>query len=60
MKTDALALLAERRIFLLHNLRVMFEAIRQLMAPPPAPPKAQIGFHIKEDAVQYRTAKRRD
>ena len=29
-------------------------AIRQLMAPPPAPPKPEIGFHVKEDAVPYR------
>ncbi len=24
---------------------IVFEAIRQLMAPPPAPPKRRIGFH---------------
>jgi hypothetical protein len=32
----------------------LFEAIRQLMAPPSAPPKPEIGFHVKEDAVPYR------
>jgi hypothetical protein len=26
--------------------------------PPPEPPKPQIGFHVKEDAVPYRTKKR--
>ena len=36
----------------------LFEAIRQLMAPPVAEPKPQIGFHIKEDAIPYRTKRR--
>jgi hypothetical protein len=26
------------------QFRVVFDAIRQLMAPPPAPPKRKIGF----------------
>lgn len=32
----------------------LFEAIRQLMAPPPPPQHPEIGFHVKEDAVHYR------
>ena len=36
------------------QFKVVFEAIRQLMAPPPSPPKPEIGFHVKEDAVRYR------
>jgi hypothetical protein len=36
------------------QFRAVFEAIRQLMAPPPAPPKPEIGFHVKEDAAPYR------
>ncbi len=36
-------------------IRSLFQAIRQLMAPPPSPPKPEIGFHVKEDAVPYRT-----
>jgi len=40
------------------SIRSLFEAIRQLMTPPPAPPKPGIGFHVKEDAVPYRTRKR--
>jgi hypothetical protein len=36
------------------QFRVVFEAIRQLMAPPPARPKPEIGFHVKEDAIPYR------
>lgn len=35
-------------------IRSLFEAIRQLMSPPPSPPKPEIGFHIKEDSVPYR------
>ena len=26
--------------------------------PPPQPPKPEIGFHVKEDAVPYRTRRR--
>jgi hypothetical protein len=33
------------------QFKVVFDAIRQLMTPPPAPPKPEIGFHVKEDAV---------
>ena len=40
------------------QFKSVFDAIRQLMAPPPAPPKPEIGFHVKEDAVPYRTGKR--
>jgi hypothetical protein len=40
------------------QFKVVFDAIRQLMAPPPAPAKPEIGFHVKEDAVPYRTRKR--
>ena len=38
-------------------IQSLFEAIRQLMAPPQPPPKPEIGFHVKEDAVPYRTRK---
>jgi len=40
-------------------IRSLFEAIRQLMAPPVPETKPEIGFHVKEDAVSYRTAKRK-
>ena len=36
------------------QFKAVFDAIRQLMTPPPAPPKPEIGFHVKEDAVPYR------
>jgi len=39
-------------------IQSLFEAIRQLMAPPVPQPKPEIGFHIKEDAVPYRTKRR--
>lgn len=37
------------------QFKVVFDAIRQLMAPPAPKPKREIGFHMKEDAVPYRT-----
>jgi hypothetical protein len=36
----------------------LFEAIRQLMAPPAPGVQKEIGFHIKEAAVSYRVRKR--
>jgi len=39
------------------DIKTIFEAIRQLMTPP-APPHKEIGFHIKEDGVPYRTKRR--
>jgi ORF6N domain len=41
------------------QFKVVFEAIRQLMAPPAAPPQPEIGFHVKEDALPYRTGRSR-
>jgi hypothetical protein len=39
------------------QFRFVFEAIRQLMAPP-NPPKRRIGFDVEEPKVVYRTLKR--
>ena len=39
-------------------IQSLFEAIRQLMAPPVREPKPEIGFHIKEDPVPYRTKRK--
>jgi hypothetical protein len=36
------------------QFKVVFDAIRQLMAPPPALSRPEIGFHVKEDAGPYR------
>ena len=41
------------------QFKEVFDAIRQLMAPPPEPPKTEMGFHVREDAVPYRTAAKR-
>jgi hypothetical protein len=48
------------KTLLVHDvaLREMLEKLRPLLAPPPLPPKPQIGFHVKEDAVPYRAGKR--
>lgn len=40
------------------TIRSLFEAIRQLMAPPTPNPKPEIGFHVKEDSVPYRTKRK--
>jgi hypothetical protein len=40
------------------QFRVVFDAIRMLMAPPPPPdpdpPREEIGFHVREDTPAYR------
>ncbi len=35
-------------------LREIFQKIRPLLEPPPARPKPEIGFHVREDVVPYR------
>ena len=40
-------------------IRSLFEAIRQLMAPLQPAPKPEIGFHVKENPVPYRSTKPR-
>jgi hypothetical protein len=40
------------------SIRSLFEAIRQLMAPPSPPPKPEIGFHVKENTPLYRVKRR--
>ena len=40
------------------QFKVVFDAIRELMLPP-APPKRQIGFHVREGPAHgYRVRKR--
>jgi hypothetical protein len=48
------------KTLLLHDaaLRDIYQKLRPLLEPPPLPPKTQIGFHVKEDAIPYRIAKR--
>ena len=40
------------------QIQAIFEAIRQLMAPPERPPR-KIGFEVGEKSPTYRTARRR-
>ncbi len=44
------------KTLLLHDaaLREIFQRIRPLLEPPPAPPKPEIGFHVRESSVPYR------
>ena len=39
------------------SIRNLFDAIRELAAPP-ARPSREIGFHIKEDRIPYRVRRR--
>ena len=39
-------------------IRSHSDAVRQLMALPPASPKPEIGFHVKEDPTPYRTKRK--
>ena len=45
---------------LLHDaaLRDIYQKLRPLLAPPPEPPKPEIGFHVKEEAAPYRIRRR--
>src|SRR5438034_7492178 len=45
------------KTLLLHDgaLRDIYQKLRPMLEPPPQPPKPEIGFHVKEDAVPYRT-----
>src|ERR1039457_4557657 len=45
------------KTLLVHDvtLREILQKLRPLLEPPPQPPKPEIGFHIKEDAIRYRT-----
>jgi hypothetical protein len=49
------------KTLLIHDaaLREIFEKLHPILAPPPPPPKPEIGFHVKEDPVPYRTSSRR-
>jgi hypothetical protein len=48
------------KTLLLHDsaLPDIYQKLRPLLEPPPRPPKPQIGFHIKEDSVPYRTTRK--
>lgn len=40
------------------SLQIIWRELQPLLSPPPAPPKPQIGFHVKEDSPAYRVQKR--
>lgn len=48
------------KTLLVHDvtLREILQKLRPLLEPPPQPPKAEIGSHVKEDAVLYPTRRR--
>jgi hypothetical protein len=47
------------KALLIHDsaLRDIYQKLRPLLEPPPAPPKPQIGFHVKEEPPPYRFRK---
>jgi hypothetical protein len=48
------------KTLLVHDvtLREILQELRPLLEPPPPTPKPEIGFHVKEDAVPYRTKRK--
>src|SRR5438874_13459936 len=48
------------KTLLVHDtaLRDIYQRLRPLLEPAPQPPKPEIGFHIKEDALPYRVTTR--
>jgi hypothetical protein len=51
--------LAEMEATYDEQFKVVFDVLNQLMAPPPVPPKKQIGFGVKESKTAYRVKKLR-
>jgi hypothetical protein len=45
---------------LIHDsaLRDIYQKLQPLLAPPPEPPKTEIGFHIREDSTPYRVRRK--
>ena len=39
-------------------LREILQKLRPLLEPSPPAPRPEIGFHVKEDAVPYRTKRK--
>jgi hypothetical protein len=59
--TAILTRLAEiDRNLLLHDvaLRDIYQKLRPLLEPTAPPPKPQIGFHVKEEAILYRSGRK--
>jgi hypothetical protein len=49
------------KTLLVHDvtLREILQKLRPLLEPPRLPPKPEIGFHVKETPVTYRTRRRK-
>ncbi len=61
-QADVLKKLAQMDAKLLKHddaLRVIWRELQPLLNPPPAPPKPEIGFHVKEEPPPYRTRKQK-
>ena len=59
-QADVLKRLAQMDAKLLKHddvLRLIWSELQPLLSPPPAPPKPEIGFHVKEKAAVYRVRK---
>lgn len=48
------------KTLLVHDatLREILGQLRALLAPPPEPPRKEIGFHVREDSLPYRTKRK--
>ena len=48
------------KTLLVHDLtlRKILHKLHPLLEPPPQSPKPEIGFHVKEDSIPYRTRRR--
>jgi len=60
-QSDVLKKLAQMDAKLLQHddaLRAIWRELQPLLSPPPAAPKPEIGFHVKEEPPPYRTRKR--
>jgi hypothetical protein len=59
-QADVLKRLAQMDAKLLKHddvLRLIWSELQPLLSPPPAPPKPEIGFHVKEKTAVYRVRK---
>jgi hypothetical protein len=43
---------------LLPSLPNIYQKLRELLMPPPEPPKPEIGFGVKEETVPYRVRRK--
>jgi hypothetical protein len=41
-------------------LRVVWRELQPLLAPPPSPPKPEIGFHVREEGAPYRVSRKKE